>query len=224
MIATKAYAAHHSKDDLKPFKLERRQLRDQDVLIDIEFCGICHSDIHTVNSDWGPSNYPVVPGHEIVGKVLEVGAQVTKFKIGDFVGVGCLVDSCQKCESCDDGLEQYCTGGSTGTYNSKDLVSGGFTYGGYSDKIVVADNFVVKVPENIDPAGAAPLLCAGITTWSPLKNWDVKAGDKVEHQKFGFGEVLKLEGAAHNPIATVKFEHNGEKKIMLNYAKLRILE
>jgi uncharacterized zinc-type alcohol dehydrogenase-like protein len=141
MFATKAYAAHHSKDDLKPFKLERRNLRDQDVLIDIEYCGICHSDIHTVNSDWGPSNYPVVPGHEIIGKVLEVGSQVTKFKVGDLVGVGCLVDSCQKCESCSDGLEQYCTGGSTGTYNSKDKVSGGFTYGGYSDKIVVTDKF-----------------------------------------------------------------------------------
>lgn len=196
MIATKAYAAHHSKDDLKPFKLDRRNLKEQDVLIDIEFCGICHSDIHTVNSDWGPANYPVVPGHEIVGKVLEVGSKVSKFKVGDFVGVGCLVDSCQKCESCDEGLEQYCTGGSTATYNSKDRVSGGFTYGGYSDKIVVTENFVVKVPENIDPAGAAPLLCAGITTWSPLQKWNVKAGDKVG--------VIGLGGLGH---MGVKFAH-----------------
>lgn len=196
MITTKAYAAYQAHDDLKPFQFERRFVRDEDVLIDIQYCGICHSDIHTVNSDWGPTNYPCVPGHEIIGRVKEVGSAVTKFKVGDLVGVGCLVDSCQHCSSCEEGLEQYCLNGMTGTYNSKDKISGGYTFGGYSDKIVVREKFVVKVPENIDPAAAAPLLCAGITTWSPLRHWNIQKGDKVG--------IIGLGGLGH---MGVKFAH-----------------
>lgn len=196
MIATKAYAAFNPTEELKPFRFERRQIRDQDVLIEIDYCGICHSDIHTVRGDWGPANYPVVPGHEIIGRVKETGAAVTKFKAGDLVGVGCLVDSCQSCPSCNDGLEQYCFNDPTWTYNSKDKISGGFTQGGYSDKIVIQEKFVVKIPENIETSAAAPLLCAGITTWSPLKHWNVKAGDKVG--------IIGLGGLGH---MGVKFAH-----------------
>lgn len=196
MIAAKAYAAYKPHEDLKPFQFERRFVRDEDVLIDIQYCGICHSDIHTVNGDWGPANYPCVPGHEIIGRVKEVGSKVTQFKEGDLVGVGCLVDSCQHCSSCEEGLEQYCLNGFTGTYNGKDKISGGYTFGGYSDKIVVQEKFVVKVPDNIDPAAAAPLLCAGITSWSPLKHWNVKKGDKVG--------VIGLGGLGH---MGVKFAH-----------------
>lgn len=196
MYDTKAYAAYESKAPLKPFSLERRNLQDDDILIDIDFCGVCHSDIHTVNNDWGGSQYPVVPGHEIIGRVRKIGSQVSKFKVGDLVGVGCMVDSCQSCSSCAEGLEQYCEQGNIGTYNGKDKISGGYTYGGYSDKIVVKESFVLRIPENIDAAAAAPLLCAGITTWSPLKKWNIQAGDKVG--------VIGLGGLGH---MGVKFAH-----------------
>lgn len=196
MIAAKAYASFHPTEDLKPFSFERRTLREQDILIDIEYCGICHSDIHTVRGDWGPANYPVVPGHEIIGRVRETGSAVTKFKAGDTVGVGCMVDSCQSCPSCDEGLEQYCFNGFTGTYNSKDKISGGFTQGGYSDKIVVQEKFVVRIPDNIDLSAAAPLLCAGITTWSPLRHWNIQSGDRVG--------IIGLGGLGH---MGVKFAH-----------------
>ena len=187
-----AFAAHNSKSNLVPFEIERRSLLEDDVLIDILFCGICHSDIHTVHSDWGPANYPVVPGHEIIGRVINVGNKVAKYKTGDLVGVGCMVDSCKHCSSCKDDLEQYCENKATYTYNSADKISGGFTYGGYSDKIVVKESFVLNIPENIDAAAAAPLLCAGITTWSPLKHWKVKAGDRVG--------VIGLGGLGHMAI------------------------
>ena len=187
-----AFAAHNSKSNLVPFEIERRSLLEDDVLIDILFCGICHSDIHTVHSDWGPANYPVVPGHEIIGRVINVGNKVAKYKTGDLVGVGCMVDSCKHCSSCKDDLEQYCENKATYTYNSADKISGGFTYGGYSDKIVVKESFVLSIPENIDAAAAAPLLCAGITTWSPLKHWKVKAGDRVG--------VIGLGGLGHMAI------------------------
>lgn len=196
MYETKAYAAFHSEDDLKPFKLKRRALQEDDVFIEIDFCGVCHSDIHTVRSDWGSSNYPVVPGHEIIGRVKNIGSKVTRFEVGDIVGVGCLVDSCKNCSSCDDGLEQYCLHGNTGTYNAKDKISGGFTYGGYSDQIVVKESFVLKIPDNIDPAAAAPLLCAGITTWSPLRKHSIQPGDKVG--------IIGLGGLGH---MGVKFAH-----------------
>lgn len=175
----KAYGADAATADLKPMDIERRKTGDEDVKIDITYCGVCHSDIHTVRNDWKNSTYPVIPGHEIIGRVVEVGSKVSGFKKGDLVGVGCMVDSCQSCSACKDDLEQFCEKGATFTYNSKDKHLSGQTYGGYSTTVVVNKDFVLKVPENIDEKGAAPLLCAGITTWSPLRHWKVKKGDKV---------------------------------------------
>ncbi|QES91948.1 NAD(P)-dependent alcohol dehydrogenase [Empedobacter brevis] len=193
---TKVYAAFNEIDALGPHTIERRQLSPKDIFIDIEYCGVCHSDIHTAKGDWGKPNYPVVPGHEIIGRVKEIGAEVTKFKVGDLVGVGCMVESCQHCHSCDEGLEQYCENGFTGTYNSKNSKYGGVTYGGYSENVVVEEDFVLHVPENIDVKAAAPLLCAGITTWSPLRHWKVKAGDKVG--------VIGLGGLGHMGVKFAK--------------------
>ncbi|SHI83783.1 uncharacterized zinc-type alcohol dehydrogenase-like protein [Mesonia phycicola] len=192
----KAYAAHANDADLEPFTLSRREVLENDVKIDILYCGVCHSDIHQVRNDWKNSRYPVVPGHEIIGRVLQTGSKVNKFKEGDLVGVGCMVDSCQECSSCQEGLEQYCENGFVGTYNGKDKHLGGHTFGGYSENIVVREEFVLKVPENIDAKAAAPLLCAGITTWSPLTHWKVKKGDKVG--------VIGLGGLGH---MGVKFAH-----------------
>ena len=179
MSEIKAYGAHSATEELVPLKIERRELQPKDIAIEILYCGVCHSDIHTARSEWGPARYPVVPGHEIIGKVTAVGAEVKNFKPGDAVGVGCLVDSCQKCPACEEGVEQYCENGATYTYGSPDKISGGHTLGGYSEKIVVDESFVLRIPENLDLAKTAPLLCAGITTWSPLKHWNVKAGEKV---------------------------------------------
>jgi len=176
------YASHSPADQLAPFMFERRAPRSEDVVIDILYCGICHSDIHSARNEWGGTHYPIVPGHEIVGRVSAIGNTVTKFKPGDIVGVGCLVDSCRHCESCNDGLEQYCENGWTATYNSEDKIGGTpytHTFGGYSERITVSEHFVLHVPENLDPAAAAPLLCAGITTYSPLKHWKVGPGQKV---------------------------------------------
>ncbi|MCO5232899.1 MAG: NAD(P)-dependent alcohol dehydrogenase [Chitinophagales bacterium] len=192
MYNTKAYAAFSASDSLQPFHIERRELRDNDILIDILFCGVCHSDIHTAKNDWHSTKYPVVPGHEIIGRVQKIGKKVSHFNIDDIVGVGCMVDSCQTCTSCQKGLEQYCLNGFTGTYNGKDKISGAYTFGGYSDKIVVQENFVLRIPQNLDIAGAAPLLCAGITTWSPLKNWNVKTNDHVG--------IIGLGGLGHMAI------------------------
>ena len=195
-MSTKTYAAFNETDPLAPHTIERRHLHAKDIFIDIEYCGVCRSDIHTAKGDWGKPNYPVVPGHEIIGRVKEVGSEVTKFKVGDLVGVGCMVESCQHCHSCDGGLEQYCENGFTGTYNSKNSKHGGITYGGYSENIVVEEDFVLHVPENIDVKAAAPLLCAGITTWSPLKHWNVKEGSKVA--------VVGLGGLGHMAIKLAK--------------------
>jgi len=176
------YANNSPTGQLAPFTFERREPRPDDVAIDILYCGICHSDIHSARDEWGGTHYPFVPGHEIVGRVRAVGDKVTEFKAGDLVGVGCLVDSCRHCQSCNDGLEQYCENGWTGTYNSEDKIGGTphtHTYGGYSDRITVSERFVLRVPDNLDPAAAAPLLCAGITTYSPLKHWKVGPGQKV---------------------------------------------
>jgi uncharacterized zinc-type alcohol dehydrogenase-like protein len=176
----KAYGAKSATADLESMTIERRETKPTDVKIEITYCGVCHSDIHTVRNDWQNSVYPVIPGHEIIGRVVEVGKDVSQFKEGQLVGVGCLVDSCQTCNSCDEGLEQYCEKGWTGTYNSKDKhMQDKQTYGGYSTSIVVDEKFVLRIPENIDEKGAAPLLCAGITTWSPMSHWKVKKGDKV---------------------------------------------
>lgn len=178
-VATKGYAAQSKTSPIAPYSFERRDPKEYDVAIDIQFCGICHSDVHQVRDEWGGSLYPMVPGHEIVGKVVKVGSGVTKFKVGDLVGVGCMVDSCRECVNCKDGEEQFCLKGMTGTYNSEDKRNGGLAQGGYSTHIVVDENYVLKVSDKLDPAAAAPLLCAGITTYSPLKRWKVGPGKKV---------------------------------------------
>jgi uncharacterized zinc-type alcohol dehydrogenase-like protein len=186
----KAYGATAATEDLKSLDIERREVGQDDIKIDITYCGVCHSDIHTVRNDWKGSTYPVVPGHEIIGRVVEVGNGVGNFKVGDLVGVGCMVDSCHTCSSCQQDLEQFCENGATFTYNSANKhIPGTQTYGGYSTSIVVDQQFVLRVPENLDEAATAPLLCAGITTWSPLSHWNVKKGDKVG--------VIGLGGLGH---------------------------
>jgi len=181
MSKANAYAAFSPKEALKPFSFERREVDANDVQFDILFCGVCHSDIHTARNEWNGTTYPVVPGHELVGKVTKVGAKVTRFKVGELVGVGCMVDSCRSCRSCKEGLEQYCdTGGTVFTYNSPDQhLPGQNTYGGYSTHVVVDQDFVLKVSPKLDLASVAPLLCAGITTYSPLRHWGVGKGSKV---------------------------------------------
>lgn len=178
-MPTRAYAAQSPATPLAPHAIERREPTAGDVEIDILFCGVCHSDLHFARNEWGFTQYPVVPGHEILGRVTRVGAGVTKFKAGDLAAVGCLVDSCRTCNHCAQGLEQYCTTGATFTYNGEDKHLGGMTFGGYSEKVVVDEAFTLKVPANLDPAAAAPLLCAGITTWSPLRHWKAGPGKKV---------------------------------------------
>lgn len=196
MIQTKAYGAQSATEKLKPLLIERREVGSKDVLIEIEFCGICHSDIHTARNEWANTVYPVVVGHEIIGKVSKVGNEVTRFKVGERVGVGCFVGSCRTCSACKDNQESYCENGFVGTYNSKDK-DGTITKGGYSDKIVVDEHFVLKVSSKLDPAAAAPLLCAGITTFSPLKNWKIGKGKKVG--------IVGLGGLGH---MALKFSHS----------------
>jgi len=177
------YAAAAADQPLAPMSFNRRGLRPDDVLIDITHCGICHSDLHTARNDWGRTQYPVVPGHEITGIVAAIGDNVTMHKVGDRVAVGCMVDSCTSCDHCDQDLENYCTGddkgGMVGTYGGRDRYDGTTTFGGYSDKIVVRDHFALKVPDGLDLADAAPLLCAGITSYSPLRQWNVGPGTKL---------------------------------------------
>ena len=196
MTTTAAWGATAPDSGLNPLSIDRRELRGEDVAIDIAYCGVCHSDLHVARNDWGRSTYPFVPGHEIVGTVRAVGAGVTKFKAGDRVAIGTVVDSCRKCDSCEDGEENYCREGVTGTYNSKDRIDGSPTYGGYSASIVVAEPFVLRLPDSLDMAAAAPLLCAGITTWSPLKNWNVGPGSKVG--------VVGLGGLGHMGVKFAK--------------------
>ena len=178
-MKTIGYAAHSTTAELEPWTFERRELRANDVQMEILYCGVCHSDLHQSRNDWGWSSYPVVPGHEIVGVVTAVGPEVKKYKEGDRVAVGCMVDSCQHCDQCHKGEEQLCRHGNTQTYNGRDRITGDPTYGGYSKHLVVREEFVLSVPESLDIARAAPLLCAGITTWSPLKTWGVKEGTRV---------------------------------------------
>jgi len=179
MLPTLSYAASSAKAPLAPYRFERRDPRDLDVVIDILYCGVCHSDLHTVRDEWGQGEYPIVPGHEIIGRVTAVGKGVTKFKVGDVAGVGCMVDSCRECASCKEDLEQFCENGFTLTYASKDRHDGTTTQGGYSSQIVVDEAFTLRISDKLDPAAAAPLLCAGITTYSPLKYWKVGKGSKV---------------------------------------------
>src|SRR5438874_3956433 len=189
MIAIKGYAAQSAISPLRPFRFERRNVRPKDVLIDILYCGICHSDLHLVRNEWGRSIYPIVPGHEIVGRVIKKGKTARRFKIGDLVAVGCFVDSCRKCSNCKDGLQQYCTGGLVLTYNSYEKDGKTITRGGYSTKIVVDEDYVLKVPAKLPLERVAPLLCAGITTYSPLRYWKVGKGHKIA--------VLGLGGLGH---------------------------
>jgi uncharacterized zinc-type alcohol dehydrogenase-like protein len=192
MIDTTGYAASSADAPLAPFSFARREPGPRDVRIDIQYCGVCHSDLHTARAEWAGTVFPVVPGHEIVGRVTAVGRDAKKHGVGDLVGVGCMVDSCRECASCREGLEQYCERGNTGTYNSPDKHTGGVTYGGYSRTIVVDEDFVLRIPDGLDAAAAAPLLCAGITTYSPLRHWKVGAGDRVG--------VVGLGGLGHMAI------------------------
>lgn len=178
MIKAKGFAAPAANVPLAPFSFERRELRDNDVHIEIQYCGVCHSDVHQVRDEWGRGMFPMVPGHEIVGKVIAVGSKVKKFKAGDLAGVGCMVDACLDCRSCNEGLEQFCENGFVGTYNGKNK-DGSPTYGGYSNSIVVREEFCLSIPPNLNLAATAPLLCAGITTYSPLRHWKVTKGQKV---------------------------------------------
>ncbi|MCW4153343.1 NAD(P)-dependent alcohol dehydrogenase [Halomonas sp. 18H] len=196
MSATRAYAAQSSDQPLAPFNFERRQPRPDDVAIEILYCGVCHSDLHFARNDWGFSQYPLVPGHEIVGRVTAVGDDVSQFKVGDMVGVGCMVDSCRHCQACADGVEQYCLEGMTMTYGSPDRQDGTMTQGGYSDSVVVSEHFVLRMPEGLDPAAAAPILCAGITTYSPLVHHGVKPGHKVG--------VIGMGGLGHMGVKLAK--------------------
>lgn len=186
------YAARDTGGHLSPFSFERRDLREDDVQIDILYCGVCHSDLHQARNDWGWSNYPLVPGHEIIGRVRQVGAKVSKFKAGDLVGVGCMVDSCGHCHACTHHLEQYCEEGMTQTYNTPDRRDQMMTYGGYSEQITVTENFVLRIPENLNTQAVAPLLCAGITVWSPLRHWNIGKDSKVA--------VVGLGGLGHMAI------------------------
>lgn len=192
----KAFGTESKDEDLKQMVIPRREIMPKDVEIDILYCGVCHSDLHTARNDWGGTKYPAVPGHEIVGIATKVGSEVTKVRVGDKVAVGCLVDSCRTCTSCQQDLEQYCQNGSTGTYNGADKHLGGHTFGGYSEKVVVDEHFVLKVPQNLDLAATAPLLCAGITTWSPLRHWKVGPDSKVA--------VVGLGGLGHMAIKLAK--------------------
>jgi len=189
VLPTVGYAAYAALENLSPFKFDRREPKPHDVLIEILYCGVCHTDIHFIRNDWGMSMYPMVPGHEIVGRVTKTGDHVSKFKVGDTVGVGCMVDSCRECEDCKDDKEQYCQKGSVYTYNGIEKDGKTVTYGGYSSQIVVNENYVLKVSDKLPLEKVAPLLCAGITTYSPLRHWNVKAGDKVA--------VIGLGGLGH---------------------------
>ncbi|PYI50862.1 NAD(P)-dependent alcohol dehydrogenase [Paenibacillus flagellatus] len=184
MITAKARAVFRPEGPFKLTTIERRELKPQDVLIEIKYAGICHSDIHTARGDWGPVNYPLVPGHEIAGIVTQVGSEVTKYAVGDRVGVGCMVDSCRECVNCQRGEEQYCLSGNTGTYAAIDRY-GQYTQGGYSTHIVVTEDFVVRIPDGMELDVAAPLLCAGITTYSPLRHWGAAPGKKIAVVGFG---------------------------------------
>lgn len=190
------YAAKSATDALEPYHFTRRDPRATDVVIDILYCGICHSDLHTARSDWEGTIYPVIPGHEIIGRVVSVGSEVTRFQPGDAVGVGCMVDSCQHCKACRRGLEQYCEETPTFTYNSRDRQDQRVTYGGYSQQIVVTEKFVLKIPDGLDLKATAPLLCAGITTWSPLQHWQVSEGSQVA--------VIGLGGLGHMGLKLAK--------------------
>jgi alcohol dehydrogenase (NADP+) len=196
MPQTSAYGAPASDQPLAPLAIDRREPGPKDVAIDILYCGVCHSDLHFARGEWGNTNWPVVPGHEIVGRVTAVGAEVEGFEVGELAGVGCMVDSCRTCSACDEDLEQFCENGNTLTYGSPEKQTGGITQGGYSNDIVVDQDFCLHVSEDVDLAATAPLLCAGITTYSPLRHWDVGEGSKVG--------VVGLGGLGHMAVKLAK--------------------
>ncbi len=214
MSKCQAWAAVSPTSPLAPFTFERREPNSNDVVIDIQYCGVCHSDIHTARDEWPGQKYPVVPGHEIVGRVREVGADVRKFSVGDLVGVGCMVDSCLNCDECNQGLEQYCRNDAVWTYGTE--VGGELTQGGYSDHIVVREEFVVPFPEELDTASAAPLLCAGVTTYSPLRHYKVGPGSKVGVAGFGGLGAMAVKLAksmgAHVTVISRSLEKENEAK------------
>lgn len=213
MTTVKSYAAQSAEKPLAPFQLDRREPGADDVEIKILYCGVCHSDIHTARNEWGGTMYPVVPGHEIVGKVTRVGQNVNRFKIGDTVGVGCFVDSCGHCQNCEEHHEQYCENGSSQTYNSRLQDKKTITYGGYSSHIVVTQKFVLSVSDKLPLEKVAPLLCAGITTYSPLKHWNVKAGDKVAVVGLGgLGHMAVKIAASMGAEVTVLSRSKGKEK------------
>ncbi|WP_313643528.1 NAD(P)-dependent alcohol dehydrogenase [Stenotrophomonas sp.] len=188
-MKTYGYAAFDTTSPLAPYAFERRALRGNDVAMEILYCGVCHSDLHTARNDWGWSYYPIVPGHEIVGRVIAVGADVSRYQVGDHIAVGCMVDSCMECDQCHRGEEQLCRQGMVGTYAGADRISGAPTQGGYSKHLVVREEFCLRMPEGLDLERAAPLLCAGITTWSPLRHWNIGPGSRVG--------VIGLGGLGH---------------------------
>ena len=208
MPATKSYAAHSATTPREPWELVRRDPKPTDVQMDILFCGVCHSDLHFARNEWGMTVFPVVPGHEIVGKVTAVGSAVTKYKVGDYAGIGCLVDSCRECDNCKHDEEQYCTNGAVFSYNGMERDGSGITFGGYSKSIVCHEDFVLRISDKLDLAATAPLLCAGITTYSPLRHWKVGPGMKVG--------ILGLGGLGH---MGVKFAVSmGAEVIMLSHS------
>jgi uncharacterized zinc-type alcohol dehydrogenase-like protein len=196
MYNIKALGTEAATAPIQELNIERRAVLPNDVKIEILYCGICHSDLHAAHNDWGGTTYPIIPGHEIVGRVTEIGGNVTKFKVGDLAGVGCIVDSCRKCDHCHDGAEQYCENGWTVVFNSADKKHGGITYGGFSENIVVDENYVVRVPETLDLASAAPILCAGITVYSPLKHWEAGSEKNVG--------IIGIGGLGHMAIKIAK--------------------
>ena len=211
-MKTKGYVVKSAKAALEKYEFERRQLRPRDVALDIAFAGICHSDIHQAREEWGPALFPMVPGHEIVGKVTQVGSQVSKFKVGDTIGVGVFIDSCRKCASCNAGLEQYCVEGMTGTYNNYERDGKTIAFGGYSNRFVIDEDYAVHVPNNLDQAGVAPLMCAGITLYSPLKNWKAGPGKKVGVMGLGGLGHMGVKFAHALGAETTVFSHSPEKK------------
>jgi uncharacterized zinc-type alcohol dehydrogenase-like protein len=212
-MKTIGYAAQSAEAPLAPFEFTRRDLRPDDVALDILYCGVCHSDLHTARNDWGNSAYPAVPGHEIVGRVTAVGPEVTRYQVGQIVAVGCLVDSCGQCDQCHRDLESYCREGWTGTYNGADRVTGENTLGGYSTHIVVKEHFVLRVPEGLDIARVGPLLCAGITTYSPMRHWGVGPGSRIGVVGLGgLGHMAVKLGAALGAHVTVFSRSPGKEK------------
>lgn len=211
-MKVKGYAVQSAKAKLQPFEFNRRELLPNDVALDILFAGICHSDIHQAREEWGAAIFPMVPGHEIVGRVTAIGSNVSKFKVGELIGVGVFVDSCRKCSSCTAGLEQYCVEGMTGTYNTLERDGETVAMGGYSDKFVINQDYAVHVPENLDLPGVAPLMCAGITLYSPLKNWRAAPGKKVGIIGLGGLGHMGVKFAVAMGADTTVFSHSPEKE------------